>query len=87
MLLKDIPKDTDLTKVRIRLNEKLIEHYSVHNKIISTEIWLIGDFMGSWFISPDAPDQKKRILWPMPLNVTPQDFLECKVIDRPDIFD
>lgn len=79
MKVKDY-KGKDLNKKKIKLTQELKEQYANYCSKGEDEIYLCGSLMGDWFISPDAPDVKKRILYPMPISVDPKDFLECEII-------
>ena len=74
-------KGVNLTKVKIKLTGELKEAYENYSSKGEDEIFLVGAVMGDWFISPDAPTNGKRSLYPMPLEVEPHMFTECEVIE------
>lgn len=81
MKLKELPADTDVLGIKIRLTLELKEAYENYSSKGESEIYLVGDMMGDWFISPNSKNDSRRSLYPMPLSVDPADFLECEIIE------
>lgn len=80
MKVKELSKDANLTKVQIKLTDKLREQYKNYSSKGESDMYLVGQVLGDWFISPDSPSASRRALYPKPLEVSPSDFLECEVI-------
>jgi hypothetical protein len=81
MKLKDLDPKIDIGNVKIKLTEDLKKAYDEYAGPHDTdEVYIVGDMMGDFFISTDAPDKTKRQLYPMPVYRTSQEFLECEVI-------
>ena len=56
--LKDLPKDTDITKVKVRLSNFLYDYSSLQmfGAIKSREVYLVGPQMGDWFVKLHIED-------------------------------
>lgn len=86
MKVKDLPDNSDLFNMKIKLTPELQQLYADYSSKGEDEIYLVGPLMGDWFISPHPPDhvkengEKGREIYPMPLMVEPRDFLECEVL-------
>ena len=83
MKLKELDPKTDITTVKIKLTEDLKKAYDEYAGPHDTdEVYIVGDTMGDFFISIDAPDKDKRQLYPMPIYHQPKEFLECEVVKQ-----
>ena len=83
MKLKDLDPTTNITTIKIKLTEDLKKAYDEYAGPHDTdEVYIIGDTMGDFFISTDAPGKDSRKLYPMPVYHTPQEFLECEIIEQ-----
>ena len=83
MKLKDIEdKNINLQCIKIKLTEKMVEAYKNYCSKGESEIYLIGCLMRDFFISPQPPGTKgSRKLYPLPLEVETNDFLECEAVE------
>ncbi len=83
MKLKELDPKTDITTVKIKLTEDLKKAYDEYCGPHDTdEIYIVGDTMGDFFISTDAPGENNRQLFPMPVCYQPNEFLECEVVKQ-----
>ena len=85
MVVKELKKDQDLTKVRVKLPEDVLKQYKDYGGG-EPEMYIAGSMMGDFFMSPDPPDNKvegkaTRRLYPMPQFVEPKDILEWEVAE------
>jgi len=80
MTLRELEPDTNVLGLKIRLTPELKESYENYSSKGEQDIYLVGDMMGDWFISPAPPNTEKRALYPMPLSVEPSDFLDCEIM-------
>ena len=78
--VKNLPKDTNLTKVKVKLPDNVLEEYKGYCGG-EPEMWIVGDLMGDFFLSPTAPTPEHRRLYPMPITVQPSDILDWEVVE------
>lgn len=50
------------------------------NKRSKSTMWIAGNIMGTFMMSIDSPDEKKRRLIPLPDEFNPADLLNCEVV-------
>lgn len=81
MKVKELPKDTNLTKIKVKLPDDVLKAYKEYAGG-EPEMWIVGSMMGDWFLSPIAPGIKgKRRLYPMPISVEPFHILDLDVAE------
>ncbi len=80
MKLKEVDKELNVSKLKIKLTDSLKKAYENYSSKGEEEVYLVGPAMGDWFISPNPPESEERVLYPMPIGVEPMAFLECEVI-------
>lgn len=79
--VNQLPENTNLTKVKVKLPDNVLKDYKDYCGG-EPEMWIVGDLMGDFFLSPLHPDTKgERRLYPMPINVVPSDILEWEVVE------
>lgn len=78
--VNQLPKDTNLTKVKVRLPDKTLKMYQDYAGG-EKDMWIGGSVMGDFFMSTDPPDKKERRLYPMPELVEPSHILDWEVIE------
>jgi hypothetical protein len=84
MKLKELDPKTDITTIKIKLTEDLKKAYNEYAGPHDTdEVYIVGETMGDFFISTSPPTERSRQLFPMPVYHTPQEFLECEIINLP----
>ena len=77
--IKDLPKDTNLQTVKIKLpkniyNASSLPMYGIKNKPVYLQGWVMGDF----FVKTDL---KSSQIYPMFWSFVPSDFSEWEVTD------
>jgi len=79
MKVKELPKNTNLTTIKVKLPKKVLIEYKAYCGG-EEEMYVVGDMMGDFFMSPFPSDTKgERRLYPMPISVNPKDILEWEV--------
>jgi hypothetical protein len=82
MLVKELPEDTNLTKVKVRLPEsdfELFQNYAGGEK----EMWIAGYYMDTFFLTPVNPgSESKKNLYPLPEGLTPTSILDWEVVEN-----
>jgi len=81
MLVKDLPKNTDLAKIKVRLPAPVLASYKRYCGG-EPEMWIAGSTMGDFFLSPHPPSGGERRLYPMPIDVQPSDILKWEVVEE-----
>ena len=82
MKLKELDPKIDIRNVKLKLTEDLKKAYNEYAGPHDTdEIYIVGETMGDFFISTDAPDKESRQLYPLPVYHQPSEFLECEIIE------
>ncbi len=82
MLVKELPKDTNLTKVKVKLPPNVLELYQKYAGG-DEEMWIAGGMMGDFFLTPQSPEIKgQKRLYPMPEPINPNDILEWEVVEN-----
>jgi hypothetical protein len=79
MKVSELPKGTNLTKVKVKLPLEILQKYQDYAGG-KKEMWIVGGMMGDWFMSSSSPKNKKRRLYPMPIGVDPIMILEWDVV-------
>lgn len=79
MKVKELPENTNLTKIKVKLPDDVLKQYKEYAGGES-EMYIVGATMGDFFLSPNAPGTKSRRLYPMPIGINPSDILEWEVI-------
>lgn len=80
--VNQLPEKTNLTKLKVKLPPAVLEAYKNYCGG-EEEMWVVGDLMGDFFLSPLPPDTKgERRLYPMPPEVVPADILEWEVVEN-----
>ena len=81
MLVKQLPRDINLSKVKIKLPDNVLKMYKDYCGG-ETEMWIVGAMMGDFFLSPIPPEPKgRRRVFPMPELVEYSDILEWEVVE------
>lgn len=80
MIVEELPKGTNLLYVRLKLPTDALEKYKDYAGG-EEEMYIVGNTMGDFFMSPNPPGKHKRRLYPLPLGVTPQDMLKWEVVE------
>ena len=80
MKVKELPEDTNITKVKVRLPEDVLQSFK-DCLGGEPEMWIAGQIMGEFFISPNSPETKERRLYPLPFPYLPNIILEWEVIE------
>jgi hypothetical protein len=78
MKIKDLPENTDLQKIKVRLPESTylassLPMYGIKNKPVYLQGWVMGDF----FIKLSPKDTK---IYPMFWSFVPSDLKEWDVV-------
>jgi hypothetical protein len=68
MLVSELPESTNLMLVRVILPDDVLEKY-VNYLGGEKEMYVVGSFMGDWFMSPTPSSKEERRLYPMPVSV------------------
>lgn len=80
MLVSELPESTNLMLVRVILPDDVLEKY-VNYLGGEKEMYVVGFFMGDWFMSPTPSSKEERRLYPMPVSVYPHDILGWEVAE------
>lgn len=80
MKVKNLPKETKLTYVKVRLPDKALLAYRQYAGG-EKEMWFVGEQTKEFWMSPDPRGAAKRRLFPMPKGVTLRQVLEWDVIE------
>lgn len=80
MIVNELPKDTYFADIKVKLPADVLKQYKDYCGG-EPEMWIVGDLMGDFFLSPDPPRPEHRKLYPMPPGVLPSDILEWEVAD------
>lgn len=78
--VSDLPKDSNLTKVKVRLPDNVLKLYKEYGGG-EPEMWIAGAMMGDFFLSPNPPGPGERRLYPMPVQVEPTDIIGWEVVE------
>lgn len=81
--LKDLDDGVNLIGVKLKMTPEIQESYANYSSKGEEEFYIVGEMMGDFFISPDAPSKDKkgsRTLYPMPIEIFPSDLFGCEVI-------
>lgn len=81
MKVNELPKETNLTLVKVQLPTEALAKFQ---KFCGGEsqMWIIGDWMGEFFLSPQPPSSEgKRDLYPKPPDVNVADILGWDVVE------
>lgn len=73
-------KGTNLTRVKIKLPPDLYVSMKKQNNKATKTMWICGSVMGAFMLSPNGPNEKLRLLIPLPEGVQPNILLECNVV-------
>lgn len=80
MKVKDLPENTSLATIKVRLPKKTLVEYKAYCGG-EEQMYIVGSMMGDFFLSPVSPETKgEKKLYPMPPSVVPQDILEWEVV-------
>lgn len=79
MKVSELPENTNLTKVKVRLPKDVLKKYKEYAGG-EKEMYIVGSMMGDFFLSPTI--KKERRLYPMPLGVIPEDILNWEVVEN-----
>lgn len=69
----------NLTRVKVKLPKDIVASMKAFSNAKST-MWIAGNIMGEFMLSPDNPDEKSRKLVPFPENTQPSCLLSCEVV-------
>lgn len=77
MIVSDLPKDFDITNITVKLPKEVLLSFQDYLGG-EEEMYIAGPAMGEFMMSPDPPNQERR-LYPMPIDVSPEDILSWEV--------
>ena len=80
MKVNELPEDTNLTNIQVRLPKDILELFE---KSCGGEevMYIAGPNMGEFFMSPDSKESKTRRLYPLPTGIFPTDIIEWEVVE------
>lgn len=73
-------KGRNLTRVKIKLPPDLYISIKKQNNKSTKTMWICGSIMGAFMLSPNGPDEKSRLLIPLPEGIQPNILLKCEVV-------
>lgn len=80
MTLKELPEGTDLTKIKLVLPDNILTLYQEYWGG-EKEMYIVGELMGDFFMSPNSKEEENRRLYPLPASVLPIDMLDWQVVE------
>ena len=81
MKVKDLPVDTNLTTVKVKLPDDVLRTLQEESTGSAPEMYIVGYFMGNFFLSKDAPSENKCVLCPIMDIIEIATILEWEVVE------
>lgn len=86
MKVKELPENTDITKVKVELPEMVLKAFKAYTGG-KKHMYPVGNTMGEFWFSPNKPTKSgkgTRRLYALPYGYMPSVILEWEVVDDQD---
>lgn len=78
--ITDLPNNFDLTNTLIELPDDVLKQFKEHAGG-EKHMYIVGHYMGDFFMTPDKKGSAKRRMYPLPLGIVPRDIANWKVVE------